>query len=152
MRLKLFLPEVKPDEFEKPEKCSNPKCRGRRFQPYQIVKKRIRDMKYEEVAAIRYKCLRCGSTFRAYSKGVGKKQISKRVGGMAIMLYILGLSYGAVAIVLEALGVPIGKTTVYERVQEAAEKVPGLQQKKILSGYKTKAVGASVWMQSPALR
>jgi hypothetical protein len=63
---------------------------------------------------------------------------------MAIMLYILGLSYGATAIVMEALGVGIGKTTVYNNVQEAGEKVPGMKQKKILDGYRTKAVGADV--------
>lgn len=144
MRLNLNLPVVKPGNFEKPKKCKNPKCKGRRFQPFQTVKKQIRDTKYEKVLAIRYKCLRCGCTFRVYPEGVSKKQISKRVGGMAIMLYILGLSYGATAIVLEALGVAIGKTTVYERVQAAAEKVPGLKQKKILNGYQTKALGADL--------
>ena len=63
---------------------------------------------------------------------------------MAIMFYILGLSYGAVEIVLCSLGVGIGKTSVYRAVQLAAEKVPGMKQKGLLSGYKTKAVGADV--------
>jgi len=63
---------------------------------------------------------------------------------MAIMFYILGLSYGAVELVLGSLGVSIGKTSVYRAVQWASEKVPGMQQQKILSGYKTKAVGADV--------
>ena len=47
-----------------------------------------------------------------------------RVLGMAVMLYILGLSYGAVELVLGSLGVGIGKTSVYRVVQFAAEKVP----------------------------
>jgi hypothetical protein len=42
------------------------------------------------------------------------------------MLYILRLSYGAVAIVLEALGIGIGKTSVYRAVQAVAEKIPGM--------------------------
>jgi len=60
------------------------------------------------------------------------------------MLYVLGLSYGAVAIVMEALGTGIGKTSVYWAVQAAAEKVPGMKQQKLLNGYRTKAVGADV--------
>jgi hypothetical protein len=40
-----------------------------------------------------------------YLQGVSNKQISKRVLGMAIMLYVLGLSYGAVGIVLTSLGI-----------------------------------------------
>ena len=38
---------------------------------------------------------------------------------MSILLYVLGLSYGAVADFLEAMGVGIGKTTVYDNVQAA---------------------------------
>ena len=60
------------------------------------------------------------------------------------MLYVLGLSYGAVEIVLNSLGIGIGKTSVYRAVQAAAEKVPGMKQKKLLEGYRTKAVGADV--------
>ena len=53
---------------------------------------------------------KCRCTFRVYPKGVNKKQTSMRVQGMAVMLYILGLSYGAVELVLVSLGVGIGKT------------------------------------------
>jgi hypothetical protein len=67
-----------------------------------------------------------------------------RVLGMAVMFYVLGLSYGAVELVLGSLGVGIGKTSVYRAVQFAAEKVPGMKQKNLLTGYKTKAVGADV--------
>ena len=52
-----------------------------------------------------------------------------RVQGMAVMLYILGLSYGAVELVLVSLGVGIGRTSVYRAVQSAAEKVPRMKQK-----------------------
>ena len=81
---------------------------------------------------------------RVYPKGVGKQQISHRVLGIAIMLYVLGLSYGAVEIVMEALGIFMGKTSVYRAVQAAAEKVPGMKQKKLLDEHKTKAVGADL--------
>lgn len=144
MRLKLLLPDVEPTKFEKPGRCPRSDCRGMKFYPRQAVKKKIVDSEYQEVTAWRYECAKCGCTFRVYSQGVSNKQISKRINGMAIMLYLLGLSYGAVEIVLASLGVGIGKTSVFRAVQFAAEKVPGLKREKLLGGYKTKAVGADV--------
>jgi hypothetical protein len=144
MRLNLLLPNVEPTKFEKPVKCAQPGCCGMRFYPRQEVTKKIVDSEYEEVTAWRYECAKCGCTFRVYAQGVSNKQISKRINGMAIMLYILGLSYGAVQIVLTSLGVGIGKTSVFRAVQFAAEKVSGLKREKLLDGYKTKAVGADV--------
>jgi hypothetical protein len=60
------------------------------------------------------------------------------------MMYLLGLSYGAVEIVLGSLGMGIGKSSVYRAVQAAARQVPGMKQEKLVDGYKTKAVGADV--------
>jgi transposase-like protein len=144
MRLKLLLPEVEPTKYDKPGKCPRKGCCGQRFYPRQSVSKRVVDGKHTVVTAWRYECANCGCTFRVYPRGVSKKQISKRVNGMAVMLYVLGLSYGAVEIVLESLGVGIGKSSVYRAVQSAAEKVPGMKQGSILAGYRTKAVGADV--------
>jgi len=144
MRLKLLLPDVKIGQYSQPKKCSRPGCSGMTFYPRQIVPKKIVDTQYDEVSAWRYQCTKCGCTFRVYPEGVNNQQISMRVLGMAVMLYILGLSYGAVELVLGSLGAGIGKTSVYRVVQFAAEKVPGMKQKNLLTGYKTKAVGADV--------
>jgi transposase-like protein len=144
MRLKLLLPDVKIDVFSQPKRCSDPACPGMTFYPRQIVRKKIVDTQYAEVLAWRYQCTKCGGTFRVYPEGVNNQQISMRVVGMAVMLYILGLSYGAVELVLVSLGIGIGKTSVYRAVQFAAEKVPGMKQKNLLAGYQTKAVGADV--------
>lgn len=144
MRLNLILPQIKPTEYEKPKRCANAECKGNRFHPIQEVKKSIRDTKYEEVIARRYQCKQCGRTFRVYPTGVSAKQISKRVNGIATMLYMLGLSYGATAIMLEALGVAIGKTSVYRAVQAAAERVPGMKQHQGREGYQIKALGADL--------
>jgi len=144
MRLKLFLPDVKSDKYSQPKRCSHPDCPGMTFYPRQIVRKKILDTQYHEVLAWRYQCRKCGRTFRVYPEGINKQQISMRVLGMAVMLYILGLSYGAVELVLGSFGVGIGKTSVYRAVQFVAEKVPGMKQKNLLAGYQTKAVGADV--------
>ena len=60
------------------------------------------------------------------------------------MLYVLGLSYGAVELVLGSLGVAIGKSSVYRAVQMVAQKVPGMKREKLLEGNPTKAIGADV--------
>jgi transposase-like protein len=144
MRLNLILPKVEPNEFEYPKKCHRKGCSGMRFTPRQEVSKKIVDAQHPEVTAWRYECIKCGHVFRVYPKGVSEKQISKRVNGMGVMMYILGLSYGAVEIVLSSLGMGIGKTSVYRAVQAVARQVPGMKREKLLSGYKTKAVGADV--------
>ena len=144
MRLNLILPKVEPSKFEFPKKCPQKGCPGMRFVPRQEVSKKIVDAQHTEVTAWRCECSRCGHVFRVYPKGVNQKQISKRVNGMAVMLYILGLSYGAVEIVLNCLGMGIGKTSVYRAVQAVAKQVPGLKREKLLGGYKTKAIGADV--------
>jgi transposase-like protein len=144
MRLKLLLPEVKPDHFVIPKHCPTPGCKGKRFYPRQAVAKKIVAAKHKQVRAWRYQCNECGHTFRVYPQGVSKQHLSQRVSGLAVMLYILGLSYGAVAIVLESLGIAIGKTSVYRAVQAVAEKVPGMKQSNLLEGYRTGAVGADV--------
>jgi hypothetical protein len=144
MRLKLLLPEVKPDHFTIPAHCPTAGCKGRRFYPRQAVAKKIVDAKHSQVQAWRYQCNQCGHSFRVYPQGVNKQHISQRVSGLGVMLYILGLSYGAVAIVLEALAIGIGKTSVYRAVQAVAERVPGMQQRRLLEGYRTGALGADV--------
>ena len=144
MRLKLILPIIDPEQFIEPAHCIDPKCKGDRFVPWQEVKKNVRDTEYEMVSARRSKCVRCGRTFRVYPQGVQSSQMSQRVKGMGVMLYVLGLSYGATALMLEALGVLESKSSVYRAVQAAAEAVPGMKRTELLQGYRTKAIGADL--------
>lgn len=144
MRLKLILPQVVPTEISPPEMCPYEGCGGQHFRLHQVVQKPLRDTRYPEVEAHRYECLRCGRTFRVYPKGVTKAHISLRVKGLAILLYLLGLSYGAVSLALEALGVYMCKSRVYDAVQSAAERVPGLKQREVFEGVKTSALGGDL--------
>jgi hypothetical protein len=48
-----------------------------------------------------------------YPLGVTGAQTSRRVKGLAVMLYLLGLSYGATSLALEALGVFMSKASVW---------------------------------------
>jgi len=66
------------------------------------------------------------------------------VKGLGILLYLLGLSYGAVSLALEALGVYMCKSRVYDTVQSAAERVPGMKRDQVFEGIRTPAVGGDL--------
>ena len=67
-----------------------------------------------------------------------------RVKGLAVLLYLLGLSYGAVALALTGLGVALGKTSVYLAVQAAAERVAGLRRRGVFEAVRSCALGSDV--------
>ncbi len=144
MRLRLLLPKVNPEKMVAPSKCIEAHGDGRRFRLHQPVKKAVRDTVYQHVEVHRYQCLKCGRTFRVYPEGVSGAQISGRVKGLAVMLYLLGLSYGAVCLALEAIGVSMSKTLVYETVQEAARRIPDLKRECVFEGMHTPALGADL--------
>lgn len=105
MRLRIVLPKVNPEAITVPTRCAYAGCRGRKFYLRQEVVKPLRDTVYHEVRVHRYQCLKCKRTFRVYPEGTTPAQTSQRVKGLAVMLYLLGVSYGATSLALEALGV-----------------------------------------------
>jgi transposase-like protein len=144
MRLQLILPRVDPANITPPATCPYEGCDGRHFALWQEVDKALRDTVYPEVKVQRYQCLRCKRTFRVYPQGVSRAQTSQRVRGLAVLLYLLGLSYGAVALALEALGVYLCKSRVYEVVQDAAQRVAGLKRERVFQGIQTPALGGDL--------
>lgn len=144
MRLAFTLPKVEPAKVESPKVCPRAGCKGRHFKCFQEVPKRLRDTNYTEVLAYRYRCLKCGHTFRVYPAGVSRDHFSQRAKGLAVILYLLGLSYGAVSLVMEALGLAMSKTLVYETVQEVARRIPGMKRTQVFEGMRTPAVGSDI--------
>jgi transposase-like protein len=144
MRLHLLLPKVDPKAIPVPSKCAYSDCTSKQVRLHQPVSKALRDTVHQQVEVHRYRCLTCGRTFRVYPPGVSQAQSSDRVKGLAVMLYLLGLSYGAVSLALESLGVSLSKTEVYETVQAVAARVPGLKREQVFQGVKTKALGGDL--------
>src|SRR5947209_2280342 len=144
MRLRILLPKVNPQAISVPTQWAYAGCGGRTFHLRQEVAKPLRDTVYHEVQVHRYECLRCKRTFRVYPEGTTHAQTSQRVKGLAVMLYLLGLSYGAVSLALDGLGISLCKSRVYDAVQEAAKRVPGLKRDQVFAGVKTPALGADL--------
>ncbi|MGA7410223.1 MAG: hypothetical protein WBW33_07040, partial [Bryobacteraceae bacterium] len=144
MRLRIVLPKVTPEVITVPTRCAYVGCGGSKFYLRQEVTKPLRDTVYHEVQVHRYQCLKCQRTFRVYPEGTTSAQTSQRVKGLALMLYLLGLSYGATSLALEALGVYLCKSRVYDAVQETAKRVPGLKRDQVFAGVKTPALGGDL--------
>jgi transposase-like protein len=134
MRLSLILPPVQPEVYPDVTGCPYAGCGGRHLQHWQTVPKPLRDTQLHEVIAQRYRCVRCGRTFRVYPLGVSHDQTSARLKGVAVMFYVLGMSYGAVATALSALGWSLSKVAVYYAVQEAGAAVAGLRREAVRRG------------------
>src|SRR3712207_2025407 len=109
VRLKLLPPPLQPEVYPEVRGCPHPGCGGRHVQLRQLVRKPVRDTAVSEVVARRYGCLRCGRTFRLYPAGVSHDQTTARLKGVAVMFYVLGMSYGAVATAMAALGFPLSQ-------------------------------------------
>jgi transposase-like protein len=141
MRIRVRLPQVRPNEYREPKDCPYG-CGGQHFKRHGVKgeRKTVRDLEQEEVSSHRHRCTRCQRTFRVYPQGVSKgAQQTERVKGMSVLLYVLGLSYGAVADFVTALGVEVVKTTVYENVQAAGVK-SRQHQNRVVTGGRTRAV------------
>jgi hypothetical protein len=134
MRLLVIPPSVQPAVYPAPGGCPAPGCGSRHVRFRQAAKKPLRDPFVAEVIAHRYQCPRCGRTFRVYPVGVSHDQTSTRLKGLAVLFYVLGMSYGAVAIALQALGCPLSKVAVYNAVQAAGARVAGLRREAVGRG------------------
>jgi hypothetical protein len=136
MRLKVRVPKVEPDVYEMPETCPYG-CGSEHFRPHGIQgeRKPLRDFRYDEVVSYRHECVRCGRTFRVYPQGLSQgAQQSDRLRMMTVLLYVLGLSYGAVEDFTVGMGCGLSKTTVYNNVQAAGVAARRKLQSKVASG------------------
>ena len=113
MRIGVRLPRVQPDRYDRPTRCPREGCDGRYCKAHGVKgeRKALRDPQYDAVVAYRWCCLSCGGTLRVYPRGVSGDQQSARLKAVSVLLYVLGLSYGAVEDLLSALGMAIARTT-----------------------------------------
>lgn len=143
MRISVRLPRVEPEHYEQPKVCPYG-CGGRHFKAHGVKGevKPLRDPHCHEVTAYRWRCAKCGRRFRVYPRGVSKDQQSARLKGLSVLLYVLGLSYGAVEDVLVAFNTALAKTTVYLNVQQAGMAARQQQRQVVLHGGKRAVIGS----------
>jgi transposase-like protein len=142
MRLRVNIPQVDPTVMDAPEVCPYEGCDGEYFKPHQQhCEKPLRDPEYDQVNAMRWKCLQCGRTHRVYPEGVSDAERSDRLKAAGVMLYLLGISYRGVEDFLTAFGSPVDHVTVYRDVQEAGEKARELREEWLKQAGRVRVVG-----------
>ena len=119
MKISLLIPPVNHSPTHRPRACRY--CGESILHRHGTLKKPIDDHRLTEVRVQRYKCLRCGRTFRHYPAGVTPKDQSQRTVVLAALMYGLGLSCSAASHLLGALGAEISKMSVWRDAQEAGE-------------------------------
>jgi transposase-like protein len=143
MRISVRLPQVECEVYEELKCCAYAGCAGRHFKPHGVKgeEKAVRDLAHEAVKSYRWRCLRCNRTFRVYPRGVSHTQQTSRLKAITVLLYVLGLSYGAVADFLVAMGCAVSKTTVYNNVQAAGQQARRRQRDTVTQSGKRPVIG-----------
>lgn len=112
--LLIRLPQVKAQPEGRPRAC--PRCSSPVLGAWGRARKPIRDLRTREVIARRYRCPACRHCFRHYPEGVDRRSQSQRTVALAALLWALGLSTRATAVLLDRLEVALSATTVWRDV------------------------------------
>jgi len=119
--LVLKLPDVKRKSEERPKEC--PYCDGETFQCWGRVKKPVKDLHLRTTWVYRYRCCRCGRTFRHYPAGVSRADQTERLRAYAVICWRLGLSFRGVCTILSGIQVGLSAMTVWRDAQEQGERL-----------------------------
>ena len=121
MSIVLQLPQVEREKLARPSQC--PYCKGEIFQGWGEVSLQIKDTKVRRVKVPRYKCTRCGRTFRAYPGGISQAWQSERLMKLCVIMWSLGLSHRSVALILSAFGVDLSHMSGWRDVQQEGKSI-----------------------------
>ena len=117
----LKLPEVKSRTEGRPKEC--PYCSGETFQRWGKMKKPVKDTRSRNIWVYRYRCCRCGRTFRHYPSGTSMADQTERLRLFAVMCWIFGMSDRKVSMILGGLGITLCPMTVWRDTQGQAEQL-----------------------------
>lgn len=118
--LVLKLLNVKRKTEERPKKCRY--CEGEIFLRWGEVKKPVKDLRSRKVWVYRYRCCRCGRTFRHYPRGTTNADQTERLQLFAVICWRLGMSCRGVSTILSGLKVSLYTITVWRDAQAQAEQ------------------------------
>lgn len=115
MKIRLVIPDVNEHPTERPGECRY--CGHWRLHRHGRATKPVNDHRITAVVVERYRCAGCGRTFRHYPHGVTVQDQSERTVVLAALLYGLGLSCSASALILSAFGPSLGRMSVWRAAQ-----------------------------------
>jgi transposase-like protein len=92
--------------------------------------KSVRDSNTQEITIYRYRCCKCGRTFRAYPEGVDRSLFSRRMTHLAALTFAMGLSVKEVTDIFNNLGIDLSRMTIYRVGHEMAVQLDPTGQRK----------------------
>lgn len=123
------MPKVEEkSNLEEPLKRLCPMC-GSPVYKWNSVEKAVKDPDINLIRAKRLRCKMCSRIFVIYPQGVTKRAQTERLRALNILLYTLGFSYDKVSKVLEVLGCPLKKSTIWENVKGTGNAALRLKEK-----------------------
>jgi len=129
LRLRIEMPKVEEkSNLAEPLRRLCPMC-GSPVHKWDSVEKAVKDPNINLIRTKRLRCKKCFRVFVIYPQGVTKRAQTERLRALSILLYTLGLSYDKVSKVLEALGCPLKKSTIWENVKGTGDAALRLKEK-----------------------
>jgi DNA-directed RNA polymerase subunit RPC12/RpoP len=124
----LRLPKIQTTPLERARQC--PYCNSEILQRWGRETRSVYDQKERLTEVHRYRCSRCGRTFRSYHPDIGRTSRTQRIRTLAALGWALGLSYRDVSLFLKKYGINISHTTVWRDRQKLWERA----KKKVVTG------------------
>jgi len=122
-----IIPSVK-ETAQADRRC--PYCNSMTGQIHQRRHHALVDTRLARVAKLRLRCAACRRTWTCQPEGVKAHfQRSQRIRALNLLLYALGLSYQATAVVMTALGAPESDTSVYRDLRDSMARVKALHRR-----------------------
>jgi hypothetical protein len=114
-KIHVTLPDVERVPSTRPDHC--PGCGHWQVHRHGVLPKPLRDQVITEVTVHRYRCVRCGQTFRHYPAGVTRADHSQRLTGLLALCWALGLSLRRSELLLNLVGLSTSYLSVWRAVQ-----------------------------------
>lgn len=124
----LRFPNVETSPNGRSRQC--PYCGSTIIQSWGQIAKLVRDSAAQEITIHRYRCCKCGRTFRSYPVGVDRSLLSQRMHHLAALTFALGLSVKEVSEVFTALGINLSRMTIYRDGRDMANRLDPSGQRK----------------------
>jgi len=140
MKAAFAFPELQERTDQRPSHC--PRCGRAGMGRHRTQRRPVVDLKVREVEVVQYQCWGCKASLTVTPPGLGAdRRHSDRTKVLSVVLWGLGLSYGDVARVMKALGVPLSDVGALLNVRAMGAEAMRRQQKAVQQ-IKTAVLGA----------
>jgi hypothetical protein len=108
-------PSAREHDGRRPRRCG--RCGSQGFNVHQRASKSLKDPSMQRADVVRFICKRCRKTTRVYPEGVDAARQTLGLRHATILLYWLGLPYEGIREVVDCLGCPLSKATIWANVR-----------------------------------